>query len=585
MNQRSLKSCAVALSLLVATACAESGEQPPPDDDSLLLVDGRVYTFSWPEPALDGTPSTEAPRSEAGWQPDAEALLLRNGRIEWVGSTADAEAYREDVARVVELDGAVILPGLVDAHTHVRGLGANLRRVDLVGVETEDEAIERLREQRPNVGPGEWIVGWGWDDGAWATRYPDWEKLSQAYPENPVVLLSLHSFALWGNRAAFAAAGIDESTEPPVGGEIVRDDDGRLTGILLNRATPLLAGAVPPPTADGLREEVLAGLEEMARSGYVAVHEAGLDRATLAAFQELDARGELPVRVYVMLSARDRDLMEEWIARGPDCEPDAMLRVCAVKAFWDGALGSRGARLLEDYSDRPGHRGVSGEGYGFDLELVGRAIDAGFQVGVHAIGDAGNRETLDFFAAAIEANEAARSLRHRVEHAQVVHPDDVPRFAELGLIASMQPPHLAEDQAWAEERLGAERSLGAYAWRALREAGAGLVFSSDLAGSDHDLFYGLHSAVTRRSRDVLSGAGWNAEQALTMEETLRAYSTWAAYAAFHEGQTGFLAPGRFADLTVLDVDPFVLEGERAGELFEGRVLMTVVGGRVVHEAD
>lgn len=572
------------LFVLLVVGCAPP-PQPAADDDSLLLTNGRIYTFSWPEPDLDGAPSADAPRGDGQWQPDAEAVLLRDGRIEWLGSAADGEAKRAEAGRVIDLEGAVVLPGLVDAHTHVRGLGANLRRVDLVGVETEEEVLERLRDQRPDVETGEWIVGWGWDDGAWATRYPNWDRLSDAYPDNPVVLLSLHSFALWGNRAAFASAGIDESTEAPVGGEIVRDSEGQLTGLLLNRATPLLAGAVPPPSSDELLEEVRAGLEEMARSGYVSVHEAGLDRQTLDAFRELEANGELPVRVYVMLSGRDRDLMEEWIAGGPDCEPDAMLRICAVKAFWDGALGSRGARLLEDYSDRPGHRGVSGEGYGFDTELIGRSIAAGFQVGVHAIGDAGNRETLDFFAAAIAAEPEARTLRHRIEHAQVVHPDDMPRFAELGLIASMQPPHLAEDQAWAQERLGAERSRGAYAWRALRQAGADLVFSSDLAGSDHDLFYGLHSGVTRRPREERSGEGWHPEQALTMEETIRAYSSWAAYSAFLEGETGMLAPGRFADLTVIDVDPFALEGARSGDLLSGRVLMTIVGGQIVFEQD
>ncbi|MEM1250413.1 MAG: amidohydrolase [Acidobacteriota bacterium] len=573
------------LTLTATLSCASDFPAASGDRGSLLLTNGRIYSFAWPEPELDGTPSAEAPQAEGRWQPDAEAMLLRNGRIEWLGSSSEAESRRAEASRVVDLGGAVVLPGLVDAHTHVRGLGANLRRVDLVGVETEDEVLERLRSQRPDVPAGKWIVGWGWDDGAWATRYPTWDRLSAAYPDNPVVLLSLHSFALWANRAAFAAAGIDAETEAPVGGEILRTADGELTGLLLNRATPLIVDAVPPPSRDELREEVRAGLEEMARSGYVSVHEAGLDRETLAAFRELEERGELPVRVYAMLSGRDRDLMEEWIARGPDCAPQSMLRVCAVKAFWDGALGSRGARLLEDYADRPGHRGVSGEGYGFDLELVGRSIGAGFQVGVHAIGDAGNRETLEFFTRALDEYPAARERRHRVEHAQVVHPDDRARFADLGLVASMQPPHLAEDQAWAAARLGPLRARGAYAWRSLRQAGAELVFGSDLAGSDHDLFYGLHSAVTRRPRTRRTGEGWHPEEALTVEETIRAYSSWAAYAAFLEGESGVLAPGRFADLTVVDVDPFALGAERAGELFEGRILLTVVGGQVVFEAD
>ena len=252
-----------------------------------------------------------------------------------------------------------------------------------------------------------------------------------------------------------------------------------------------------------------------------------------------------------------------------------MLRLCSVKAFWDGALGSRGARLLDDYSDRPGHRGISGEGYGFNQEIVRQAIVAGFQVGVHAIGDAGNRETLDFLAGVIEQHPPARELRHRIEHAQVVHPDDFERFGELGLIASMQPPHMAEDKTWAEKRLGSKRIQGAYAWRSLRQAGSRLIFSSDLAGSDHDFFYGLHSAVTRKSPDGEPSEGWYSDQAVTVEEAIRAYSTWAAHSAFLEDQTGVLAPGFFGDLTVLDMDPFTAAKGDPASLLNGKILMTV----------
>jgi predicted amidohydrolase YtcJ len=313
------------------------------------------------------------------------------------------------------------------------------------------------------------------------------------------------------------------------------------------------------------------------------VHEAGADRDLLNAFEALAGQEKLPIRVYVMLSARDGDLMKEWLRKGPDQDMDEMLVTRSVKAFYDGALGSRGARLLEDYSDRPGDRGVSGNQYGFDPELLTEAMKGGFQIAIHAIGDAGNRETLDFYQSVIEKNPETRELRHRVEHAQVLHPDDIPRFAKLGIIASMEPPHAVEDKAWAEERLGPERVRYAYAWRSLRKAGARLVFNSDLPGSDYDIFYGLHAAITRRDREQQPPEGWYPEQRVTPEEALRGYTSWAAYAGFVEDRTGTLAPGKWADITVMDLDPLEVGESDPGRLLQGKILMTIVGGRIVYQ--
>jgi hypothetical protein len=258
--------------------------------------------------------------------------------------------------------------------------------------------------------------------------------------------------------------------------------------------------------------------------------------------------------------------------------------VRSAKAYYDGALGSRGALLLAGYSDKKGHRGVGGEDYGFDRELVADLMKGGFQVAIHAIGDAANRQALNVIGRVYLQKPASRELRHRIEHAQVLHKADLRRFARLGVIASMQPPHCAEDKAWAEDRVGPRRIKGAYAWRSLRKAGARLVFNSDLIGSDHDIFYGLHSAVTRRDKDRQPPGGWHPAERVAPEEALRAYTTWAAYAAFWEKETGALAPGRWADLTVLDLDPLVVGEEDPGRLLQGRVLATIVEGRVVHDA-
>jgi predicted amidohydrolase YtcJ len=571
----SLFAAAMALILLGA---------PAPEAADLLLVNGRVYTLAWDDPAADGTPAANAPRTAAGFRPDAEAVAIRGERIVFVGSVREAQGYRGPKTRVLDLAGATVLPGIVDSHTHVVGLGERASQVDLTDVQTEEEAVRRVAERAKTVPKGEWVLGRGWDEGAWANHYPDMRLLSEKVPDHPVYLASLHTFAGWGNRLAFERAGITRSTASPEGGEIRKDQDGNPTGLLLNRAVDLLASAVPPPSDERLKSYVLAGLARMARDGYVAVHEAGADRALLKAFQALEADGRLPVRVYAMLSARDEGLSREWLARGPDRANDHRLVVRSVKAFYDGALGSRGARLLEDYSDRPGHRGVSGNQYGFDQKLVADLMKGGFQAAIHAIGDAGNRETLDFIESVEREKPETRALRNRIEHAQVVHPDDFPRFARLGVIASMEPPHCVEDKTWAEDRLGPVRVKGAYAWRTLRRNGARLALNSDLTGSDHDIFYGLHAAITRRDKKLEPEGGWYPEERLTSEEAVRGYTTWNAYAASWEKETGVLAPGRWADVTVMDVDPFVLGATDAGTLLGGKIVATIVGGKVVHEA-
>jgi len=549
----------------------------------LLLINGRVYTFNWGDPAGDGTLVHDAPHGEHGWRPDGSAVAVRSGTIVFVGATRDAEEYRGAGTRVVDLAGATVIPGLVDSHTHVFGLGALLDQVDLVGIDTEEEAVARVAERAKSVPKGSWIVGRGWDEGAWANRYPDKVLLSEAVPDHPVFLASLHTFAGWANQMALDAAGITADTEAPAGGEIRLGADGEPNGLFLNRAVPLISDAVPSPPRETVARQVVAALGRMAQDGYVTVHEAGLDAREMDILEELEASDRLPVRVYAMLSLRDEDLMRQWIAKGPERDSDTMLVTRAVKAYYDGALGSRGARLLYDYADRPGQRGVSGDEYGFNEALTEQAMQKGFQVAIHAIGDAGNRESLDILERIFTRHPQTAMNRHRIEHAQVVHPDDIPRFGELGVIASMEPPHAMEDKAWAEDRLGPERILGAYAWRSLRAAGSPLTFNSDNPGSDHDIFYGLHSAITRQDKQHEPEGGWFAEQAVNIDEAIRAYTSWSAYAAFREDETGILAPGRWADITVIDIDPFVLAEQDPGAILDGRVLMTVVGGKVVYE--
>jgi predicted amidohydrolase YtcJ len=576
---------------LLTCAAAPGQRNSPTQPADLLLVNGRVYTLAWDEPDREGRPAANAPYTSGGWHPDAQALAIRGERIVLVGTTGQALALKGPRTQMIDVRGGTVLPGLVDAHVHIAELGASLERVNLVGVKTEAEAVDRAEARARQVPKGQWIIGWGWDEGAWANHYPDLTLLSARVPDHPVLLRGLHSFAVWGNRLALERAGITRETPSPEGGEIRKDASGQPTGIFLNNASRLLTAAIPPATASELEKRVGAGLAEMARSGFVAVHEAGADRDLLHALQALDARNQLPLHVYAMLAQRDETEMTEWKDRAPEAavsklggsssERRPALQIRSVKAFYDGALGSRGAALLDDYSDRPGHRGTGGAEYGFRADVLTAMMNKGYQIAIHSIGDRANRETLDFFERAFAANPTARSGRHRIEHAQVVSPSDIPRFAQLGIIASMQPGHAVEDMGWAEARVGPERIKGAYAWRSLRRAGARMVLSSDLPGSDYNIFYELHAATTRRDRNLQPSGGWRPEERLTIEEAVRGYTAWAAYAAFAEGDSGVLAPGRLADVTVMDIDPFTVSGGDAPEkLLKGSITKTIVGGVV-----
>jgi|TARA_B110000438_G_scaffold33353_1_gene32985 predicted amidohydrolase YtcJ len=565
---------------LIITGCSQNeGTQLGAD---MILTNARVYTMRWDEPDSNGTLSSKAPNNE-GWRPDANAVVIQNSKIKFVGQTTKALSYKGEKTQIIDLAGATVLPGLVDSHTHVFGVGAALERVDLIGVSTEEEMVARVVERAKITPKGDWIIGRGWDEGVWANRYPDKELLTKFVPDHPVFLSSLHSFGGLVNQKALDVVGINSSTKVPVGGEIRLGINGEPNGLFLNRAVPLVRDAIPPPSQEAMMIRALAGLNQMAEDGFVAVHDAGLDSSMMAALEELEAQNLLPIRVYGMLSLRDESLMEKWINKGPDEDLDSMLVTRSVKAYYDGALGSRGARLLNDYSDLPGHRGISGDGYGFNEILMTRAMNKGFQVAIHAIGDAGNREVLDILERVFDESPSTKSNRHRIEHAQILHPDDLPRLGQLGIIASMEPQHAVEDKTWAETRLGLERIKGAYAWRSLRQNKAHLTFNSDNPGSDHNIFYGLHSAITRQDKYSLPEGGWYIEEAVNVDEAIRAYTSWSAYASFKEDVTGIIAVGRWADLSIMNVDPFLISDDSPVDLLDGQILMTIVNGSIVYE--
>lgn len=572
----------IIISLFSSLSYANSTELAQSAD--LAFINGKVYSLNWGEPSLEGLPSNDAPFNEGIWQPDATAIAIIENQIAFVGSDNAVKQYIDASTQVIDLKGATVLPGLIDSHVHIAELGAILERVNLNDVTSPEEAIAKMLAYAEGHEAGEWLIGQGWDEGAWANNYPTRQMLDKAFPNNPVYLRSLHGFGAWVNTQALALAGITEETKPPVGGEMLRDEKGVATGILLNRATTLIADAVPKPSVEEFANSIRVGMLQMAKDGFVAIHEAGAETIHMDAFEYLYANNQLPIRTYAMLSARDTVLAKQWQDKGPRIDPLGFLDVRSVKAYYDGALGSRGARLLEDYSDQPGHRGVSGDGYGYDASVVDGLVSAGFQVGVHAIGDAGNREVLNYFESAQKKFPASSTLRHRIEHAQVIANNDFQRFRQLNLIASMEPPHAVEDKTWAEDRLGAERIKGAYAWRTLRREGVDLTFNSDLPGSDHSIFYALHAAVTRRDKQAMPTEGWYPDESVSIEEAIRAYTNWAAYSAFREKNTGILKTGLWADITVMNIDPFKLATTAPAKILDGEILMTIVNGKVVYSS-
>ncbi|MBT5072699.1 MAG: amidohydrolase [Kordiimonadaceae bacterium] len=572
-------------SILLISSCAERETVQQKVMADTILDNGKLYSFSWAEPSVEGVPASDAPYNNGVWTPDGEAVAIKDGSIIAVGTSVEMMTYKGVDTEIVDLNGAYILPGLVDSHTHIEELGATFENVDLFGVETEEEAAGRVVDyiKANNIPKGEWIVARGYDEGKWADKNPTYKIISEMVPDNPVYMDGSTGFSAYGNKLAMIEAGITRDAENPTGGIIHRDENGEPTGRVSNRGVTLYRNAIPELSQDRWKRRLGNGLDAMAKSGFTTVHQAGAHTPMMDAFQAMEQEGSLPIRVYAMISGRDKPQMESWKKTGPAKYESNMLFVNSVKGYYDGSLGARGAKLLEEYSDSPGTIGVSGEDYGFFVNEIGSMVQAGFQVNVHAIGDGGNREVLHFFRDNFAINPELQKNRHRIEHAQVVHADDFKLYDDLDIIAAVQPPFVAEDKLWTVDRVGAERAKGAYAWRTFRRNNVPLAFGSDLMGYDWNVFYGLHSAITRKSKDLEDGEGWYPDEKLSAEEAVRGYTTGAAYAAFLEKDTGTLEAGKWADITVVDMDVLNVGENVPAELFKGKVLMTIVGGNIVYQ--
>ena len=510
-----------------------------------------------------------------------KALAFDEGRVLEVGDES-ALARKYPDAKRIDGHGRTLLPGLIDAHGHVMDLGMQSTQVQLVGTTSLAEAQQRIRAYARAHPVSPWLLGGGWNQVLWKLgRFPRASELDQAAAARPAVLWRIDGHADWLNTQALRMAGITRSTPDPIGGRIERDSDGNPTGVLIDKAMDLVEHIVPQPTNAERRAALRAAFAQMNSVGLTAVGDAGCPGWEIALYRELGDRGELTVHIYAMIqeTGADFDALSKsgpLIGYGND-----RLTVRSVKLFADGALGSRGAAMLVPYSDMPSQRGLL---YMTDDEMehnVEKALRVGYQVNVHAIGDAANHQVLDAFEKAYTA-VGGLLLRNRIEHAQVVALSDIPRFKQLDLIASMQPTHATSDKNMAEDRIGPERLKGAYAWRTFLDQGTRIAGGSDFPVESANPFFGLHAAVTRQDHDDQPPGGWLPEQAMTLLEAFRAFTVDAAYAEHWEQSIGSLEPGKWADFILVDRDLFKIAPR---EIWKIQVEQTWLAGRKVYDRE
>jgi len=528
---------------------------------TLILTHGKIHTL---DPAL----------------PEATAIAIAGDRILKVGSDKEIAALVAPGTRKIDLQGKMVIPGLIDAHLHLAGIGEWLENLDLKGLATPAEAVKRVEEAASRTAPGGWILGRGWDQNLWPVpEFPTAAMLDAVSEDHPVSLKRIDGHALWANSKALAEAGITKTTPNPPGGKILHDPTSGLpSGVLVDDAMSLVERKIPPATPETVQRRIVTAGRQLLASGITSVHDAGIEPGDVDLYMKMVEEGSLPVRVYAMEGGSNRKLPNYFLREPLIGYGDRRFTFRAIKVGVDGALGSRGAALLEPYSDDPKNTGIltmPGE----QLEqLTKDALRKGFQICVHAIGDRGNRTALNSLEAALAA-VPAKDPRLRIEHAQILSPADVPRFAHLGILVSMQPTHATSDMPWVPARLGPDRISAAYAWKSILDSGAHLSFGSDAPIESFNPFKGLFAAVTREDENLNPPGGWMPEQRLTREEALRAFTVGAAYAAFEENEKGTLTPGKLADLVVLDRDYFAVPEE---EIFKITPERTILGGVEVY---
>jgi predicted amidohydrolase YtcJ len=550
----------IPLALCAATTAA-AAQRPAPQPADLIVTNARIYTVDDSHPFVS-------------------ALAVRDGRVQFIGSVAEAMLLRGPSTRVLDATGKTVIPGMTDAHAHLFGLGEFLRSIDLTDTRSFDEIVSRVAAKVGETPSGRFIVGRGWDQNKWGdTRFPTHDALSRISPNNPVVLERIDGHAKLVNAAAMKLAGITAATKDPAGGRLERTANGEPTGVLIDNAMALIDRVAPPMAHDEMKSAALAAIAESNKYGITALHDPGETRDVLDLFEELAKANTFNLRVYAMIGD-DSATIEHYFQRGPQSGLyDNHLWIRSIKLYADGALGSRGAALLDPYSDDPKNVGLLKSTQAHLTDVSTRALRNGFQVATHAIGDRGNRVALDAYQTALKAVPTV-DHRFRIEHVQVLDHADVPRFAQMGIIPSMQAVHQTSDMYWAPTRLGYARTLEAYAWRSLLNTGVIIPNGSDFPVERVNPLYSFHAAVSRQDDNGWPPGGWFPAQLMTRDEALKAMTIWPAFAAFQEKELGSLTPGKLADFVILDRDIMTVPD---GDILGTTVLATYIGGRAVFE--
>lgn len=551
---------------LVALSC---NTQQPAD---LVIYGGTIYT-------MDPT------------NPIVEAVAVSADTIRFSGTRKETEKFIGTKTKSIDLKGQTMTPGFIEGHGHIMGLGYNEMNIDLMGLQNFDEIIKKVEAAVAKSKPGDWIVGRGWHQDKWDKKpqrmvkgFPTHDLLSAVAPENPVLLEHASGHNILVNAKAMQLAGVNatsrEKIEVPVGGEIIRDNLGNPTGLFNETAADLIAKVMPAPSEDSDRKALELAIAACNRNGITSFHSAGENQKTIDLIRSFSDSQKLSVRMYIMLTGTDKKLLENYFRTGP--QVDRWVSVRSIKLYSDGALGSRGAWLLEPYSDQHDAYGQATMIMDSVLTISRRALKSGLQICTHAIGDRANREVLDRYEAAFrEFPDAAKDARFRIEHAQHLHPDDIPRFAQLGVIPAMQAIHLSSDRPWAIDRLGEKRIIdGAYVWKKLLDSGAIIVNGSDVPVEPINPIASFYASVTRKTLKGQPEGGYESEQVMTREQALRSYTLDAAYGAFEEKIKGSIHPGKLADFTVFSKDLMTIH---ADELLSTEVTITIVGGKIVFE--
>jgi len=545
------------LSISLLCGLLSSCQQPQPE--TLIINNVRGYSFDNERQLFEFS-----------------ALAVREGRVLATGNTDLADQYPSATLR--DGNGKTMLPGLIDAHGHISSLGYALLSIDVRGLQSAAQVAKNVAAYGAKNPDLSWIQGRGWNQVLWpGKQFPNMADLDAEITDRPVWLERIDGHAGWANKKAMELAGITRDTVSPPGGEIIYDQQGEPSGILIDNAMRLIIDIIPAPNTAEIKLALDAVSQHLLSLGITSAHDAGVLSSEHKVYRQLADNGEMQVRIYGMYSSTEDDL-QQVLNAGHSSDSRDMYSVRSIKIYTDGALGSRGAAMLEPYSDRPDHRGLLLTSREELQRLFKLAINADFQIAIHAIGDQGNRIGLDVLEQAYESF-GGRHLRHRMEHSQVVALSDIPRFKSLDVIPSMQPTHATSDMNMAEDRIGAERLKGAYAWQSFLKQGSRVVSGSDFPIELANAFHGIHAAVTRQDKNNQPEAGWILEEAMSLEDTMRSFSIDAAWAAHQEDSLGSLTPGKWADFILLDQDIYQIP---ARDIWKTQVLETWLAGELVY---